>query len=186
MSDNYPAAIDFALGHEGGYVDDPRDPGGATDFGIDLATLQDFAKRYGLVHDGLNLDVNHDGRIDVRDIRMLDRDFAIAFYHEFVWLPQCLDQVRDPKIAAKLLDESINLGPTGMGRIVGNALTACGVRYVAVGQIGATTVALINTLDPMRLLTWLKRALVVNYERIVEVRPASQEFLKGWIARANA
>ena len=186
MGDNYSAAIDFALSHEGGYVDDPRDPGGATNFGITLVTLQDFAHRYGLVHDGLDLDVDHDGHIDVNDIRKMSRPFAVAFYREFVWLPQCLDQVLDAKVAAKLLDESINLGPTGMGRICGNALVANGQRSAVPGPIGASTVALINKVDPVRLLIWLKRALVVNYERIVEARPASQTFLKGWIARANA
>jgi type VI secretion system secreted protein VgrG len=190
LSDNYPAAFDFAMTHEVNgkhtYVDDPRDPGGPTAFGITLATLQDCARRYGLVHDGFNLDIDHEGHIDVRDIRAIDRPFAEAFYKEFVWLPQCLDKVLDGKVAAKLLDESINLGPTGMGRIVGNALVANGIRNASPGPIGASTVAEINKADPARFLTWLKRALVVNYERIVEARPASQEFLKGWIARANA
>ena len=185
MSDNYPSAIDFALSHEGGYVDDPRDPGGATNFGITLATLQDFVRRHGFVVDGLNLDVDHNGHIDVNDIRHLTRDVAVAFYREFVWRPQCLDKVADPKIAAKLLDESINLGPTGIGRIVTNALTACGARGVTTGPIAATAVALINAQDPARFLTWLRRALVVNYERIVEARPASEVFLKGWVTPSH-
>ena len=186
MSDNYPAAINFALSHEGGYVDDPRDPGGATNFGITLATLRDYADRYGLLHDGLDLDIDHSGHIDVGDIRKMDRDFAIAFYREFVWLPQCLDQIKDPKVAAKILDEGINLGPNGIGRIVATALSVSGVRGASPGPIGASTVALINKADPVRLLTWLKRGLEANYMRIVEARPASHVFLKGWIARANA
>jgi type VI secretion system secreted protein VgrG len=187
LSDNYPAAIDFALSHEGvGYVDDPRDPGGATRFGITLATLQDFVRRHGFIVDGIDLDVDHNGHIDVNDIRNMTREVAVAFFHEFVWVPQCLDKATDPKVAAKLLDESINLGPTGIGRIVSNALTACGARGVPNGPIAAAAVALINAQDPARFLTWLKRALVVNYERIVEARPASQVFLKDWIARANA
>ncbi len=34
MQDNFKRAIVFVLRHEGGYVNDPRDPGGETKFGI--------------------------------------------------------------------------------------------------------------------------------------------------------
>ena len=34
MNKNFDRAIDFVLRHEGGYVNDPRDPGGETNFGI--------------------------------------------------------------------------------------------------------------------------------------------------------
>jgi lysozyme family protein len=186
LADNFSAAIAIALSHEGGYVDDSRDPGGVTNFGITLATLQDFARRFGLVHDGLDLDVDHNGHIDINDIRKMDRAFATAFYREFVWLPYHLDQIHDAKLATKIFDEAINLGPGGIGRIVGNALTALGMRNAPSSAITSATVDLINRCDPVRLLVWLKRALVVNYERIVEARPASGEFLKGWIARANS
>lgn len=189
MADNFPAAIAVALVHEGGYVDDPRDPGGATNFGITLGTLQDYAKRFGLVHDGLNLDVNGDGHIDVRDIRQMTREFASAFYREFIWLPYHLDQIKDAAIATKIFDMSINLGPAGIGRVVSGALIANGARNSSnrpVGPIDMATIAAINAQDPVRLLVWLKRGLVANYQRIVEARPASSVFLKGWIARANS
>jgi hypothetical protein len=186
VADNYPVAIAFALTHEGSaYVDDPRDPGGATHFGITLGTLQDYAKRFGLAHDGLHLDVNSDGHIDVRDIRALGHDFAVAFYREFVWQPLFLGEVKDAKVAAKLLDEAINLGPRGIGRVVGGALIAAGIRN-APTSLTETTIGLINRLDPARYLVWLKRGLVANYENIVAAKPQDSVFLKGWIARANA
>ena len=34
MRENFPAAVAFVLAREGGYVNDPRDPGGETKFGI--------------------------------------------------------------------------------------------------------------------------------------------------------
>jgi len=34
MSDNFERCIAFVLRHEGGYVNDPRDPGGETKYGI--------------------------------------------------------------------------------------------------------------------------------------------------------
>ena len=36
---NFGACLDFVFEREGGYVDDPHDPGGATNMGITLATL---------------------------------------------------------------------------------------------------------------------------------------------------
>ena len=40
MSDTFKKALAHVLAHEGGYADHPDDPGGATNFGITLATLQ--------------------------------------------------------------------------------------------------------------------------------------------------
>ena len=45
MQTSLNAAIDLILSHEGGFVDDPRDPGGATNLGITLATYRRAATR---------------------------------------------------------------------------------------------------------------------------------------------
>lgn len=37
--DNFPPSVAFVFKHEGGYVDHPRDPGGATNLGITHNTL---------------------------------------------------------------------------------------------------------------------------------------------------
>lgn len=42
MQSNFDGVLSFVLAHEGGYVDHPRDPGGATNMGITLATLRDW------------------------------------------------------------------------------------------------------------------------------------------------
>jgi len=44
MKQNYKDAIDFILKWEGGYVDHPKDPGGATNHGITLKTARAFWK----------------------------------------------------------------------------------------------------------------------------------------------
>ena len=55
------------VAREGGYVNDPDDPGGATKFGVTLATLQ-----------RLGIDKTGDGRVDVADVRALTRADAEA------------------------------------------------------------------------------------------------------------
>ena len=42
---NFPEALRLVLKHEGGYVDHPQDPGGATNKGITIGTLSDWLKR---------------------------------------------------------------------------------------------------------------------------------------------
>lgn len=43
-SSSYDAALARVLAHEGGYTDDPRDPGGPTHFGITIADYRRYAK----------------------------------------------------------------------------------------------------------------------------------------------
>jgi len=43
---------------EGGYVNDPDDPGGATNFGVTIHTMR-----------RLGLDLNNDGDVDTADVK---------------------------------------------------------------------------------------------------------------------
>ncbi|MEC8572564.1 MAG: glycosyl hydrolase 108 family protein, partial [Pseudomonadota bacterium] len=51
------AIAEDIITREGGYVDDPDDPGGATKYGVTLATLR-----------RLGLDLTGDGQVDRRDV----------------------------------------------------------------------------------------------------------------------
>ncbi|MGL6210686.1 MAG: glycosyl hydrolase 108 family protein, partial [Paracoccaceae bacterium] len=59
------------VAREGGYVNDPDDPGGATNHGVTIGTLR-----------RLGLDVTGDGRIDTTDVRRLTRRQATDIYVE--------------------------------------------------------------------------------------------------------
>ena len=50
------------VAREGGYVNDPDDPGGATNYGVTIGTMK-----------SLGLDLNKDGRVDATDVKMLTR-----------------------------------------------------------------------------------------------------------------
>jgi lysozyme family protein len=58
MSD-FNQAVKVILQHEGGYVDNPNDPGGATNYGISLRFLADHPE---------SGDFNGDGEVDAEDI----------------------------------------------------------------------------------------------------------------------
>jgi len=57
------------LKHEGGFVDHPKDPGGATNRGVTIGTL----KRLGI-------DVNGDGDSDIADLRNLRESDAVRVF----------------------------------------------------------------------------------------------------------
>jgi len=56
---------DEILAREGGYVDDPDDLGGPTNYGVTLKTLQ-----------GLGLDLDADGDVDTDDLKQMTHDRA--------------------------------------------------------------------------------------------------------------
>ena len=57
------------VAREGGYVNDPDDPGGATNYGVTIGTMRRLGR-----------DLNGDGRVDTADVRALTRPQAVAIY----------------------------------------------------------------------------------------------------------
>ena len=70
------------VAREGGYVDDPDDPGRATNFGVTIHTMR-----------RLGLDLDRDGDIDRADVRRLTRaqaiDIFVRHYFERPGSPNC-------------------------------------------------------------------------------------------------
>ena len=56
---------------EGGFVNDPADPGGATNFGVTIHTLR-----------RLGLDLTGDGQVNEADVRSLTRPQAVEIFIE--------------------------------------------------------------------------------------------------------
>lgn len=82
---DFNQAVKLTLGWEGGYVNDPSDPGGETNFGI--------AKR------------NHPNV----DIRNLTVDGAIQIYQAEYW-NSLYEQIFSQTVANKLFDMGVNMG----------------------------------------------------------------------------
>ena len=86
------------VAREGGFVNDPDDPGGATNHGVTIHTMR-----------GLGLDLTGDGRVDVADVRALTRaqavDIFIRHYFEAPGLGR-LPEVLQPSV----FDMFVNAG----------------------------------------------------------------------------
>lgn len=105
-------ALSVVLAHEGGLVDDPRDPGGITNFGISIK----FAG-------SVNLDIDGDGRTTGEDIRALTRGQAAELYFTHFWRPLRCDAM-PPGLALLVFDGGVNQGRRTMARRLQRAVHA--------------------------------------------------------------
>lgn len=152
-------AIDYVLINEGGYCNNPKDPGGATNFGI-------------LQRDWPQV-----------EIAKITRDQAIAWYQPNYWDKMPYATVTSQQVATKLLDMHVNLGP---GAAVKIAQKALGFPDQSVdGLMGPHTVAAINAADPAKFLADLTSLLVAHYKQLEQANPDLVAFDHGWIARAT-
>jgi len=96
---NLEQALNFTLRWEGGYVNDPSDPGGKTKYGIS-------DRRDGKI-DG-NADIDGDGTGDV-SIEMISLDQATEIYRRYYWEPAGCSGLELP-LAVCVFDTAVNMG----------------------------------------------------------------------------
>ena len=93
MKNNFDACLRFVLQYEGGYVDHPADPGGATNLGITRATLAAWRKR----------------PVSKDDMRRLTRAEAAAIYRANYWDAIGGDTLA-PGVDLLAFDIAVNMG----------------------------------------------------------------------------
>jgi lysozyme family protein len=157
---SFPSAVSLVLAQEGGYVDDPRDPGGATNRGITLRTLERARGQ----------------AVRKADVRALSEDEARAIYRRFYW-----DAVRGDDLPAGLdlatFDIAVHSGPSRAGKLLQGAL---GVS--ADGAIGPVTLAAAATAPPERTI----RAVMGARLAMLKALPTWPAFGRGWRRRVAA
>ena len=149
--------IEVVLEHEGGYVNDPKDPGGETNFGI--------AKR---------------SHPDV-DIKNLTKEGAKEIYKEVYWdknkvesLPEYLWHI--------YFDMCVNQGKSRAVRIIQRAVNGKGGSLDVDGGLGPMTIAAI---DKSKVELGRVRAYRVKYYAdLVTKKPDLERFYFGWFKRA--
>lgn len=132
----FDAFIDRVLTHEGGYVNDARDPGGETKFGIAKRSYPNI------------------------DIKALTREQAISIYRRDFW-----DRVQGDKLprafAFQVLDAAVN---HGIGNAVRWMQRAAGVADD--GVIGPMTLAAVSRADPADLVLLFNAERLAFYTKL--------------------
>lgn len=162
--DRLATALEFTLRWEGGYVNHPADPGGATNKGVTKKVYDAYRRGKGL---GLN-DVRNISDAEVHDI-----------YENGYWR-----RAKCPDLAVDLdtvqFDTAVNMG---VGRAVKFMQKSTGC--VADGAWGPKTAAAVAACDPGKTLKTYCDTREAFYVGLVGRRPQMKVFMKGWMNRLN-
>lgn len=167
-------AINVILEHEGLLSDGAHDSGGLTKYGISLRYLKDE-----------KIDINKDGDSDKDDIRALSKQEAIAIYKKDWWDKYNYEAINDVKVATKIFDMAVNMGPIEAHKLTQQALNHLLMSKLQVdGVLGAKTIASINAQHEGDMLQELREEQKDFYLRLITNKPALKIYEKGWLARA--
>lgn len=167
---------------EGGYVNDPDDPGGATNFGVTIHTMR-----------RLGLDLTGDGQISAMDVKALTLKQAVDIFKKYYFYQPKIDQL--PKaLQASVFDMQVNAGSTAI-KLLQRLLVKFGQNLVADGALGPQTLRAAQIVwdnAPDHLVDAYGIARRNYYYRLADRRPASRKYASrrnggkgGWITRAE-
>ena len=170
------------VAREGGYVNDPDDPGGATNFGVTLATLQ-----------RLGIDKTGDGRVDGADVRRRTEAQAVEIYLDHYFQRPGIGALPEA-VQASVFDMYVNAGANAI-KILQRLVTRMGFPATDDGMIGPATIRAATQADlaaPGYFADAYGIARRNYYYALGDARPASRKFARskaggkgGWITRAE-
>lgn len=170
------------VAREGGYVNDPDDPGGATNFGVTLGTMQ-----------RLGLDITGDGRVTEADVRRLSRAQAVQIFTTHYFLRPRIAEL-PPALHATVFDMYVNAGANAV-KILQRLLMDMRQEVAVDGIIGPQTIAAAaraQAAAPDHLADAYGIARRNYYFALADRRPASRKYARrrdggkgGWIRRAE-
>ncbi|MEL7513642.1 MAG: holin-associated N-acetylmuramidase [Pseudomonadota bacterium] len=170
---------------EGGYVNDPDDPGGATKYGVTIHTMR-----------RLGLDLDGDGRITAQDVQRLSMAEAVEIFLRHYFKGPKIDRLPE-RLRPSVFDMYVNAGSNAI-KILQRLLNETGLEgadLVVDGVIGPQTLKAAHLADK-EMGVYLRDAYGIArrdyYYRIADNRPASRKYARrrnggkgGWITRAE-
>lgn len=176
MSDIIEQMIETTIGKEGGYVNDPADPGGETMWGVTARV----ARKHGYTG----------------PMRDLPRDKAVAIYRQEYAIGPGFAAVSeiDGPVGAELFDTGVNMGPAVASLWFQQALNALndgGSLYADIredGTVGPGTLAAFRSYMAKRgpdaegvMLKALNCLQGARYLELARMRAANERFEFGWL-----
>lgn len=156
----FDRAVDEVLRAEGGFVDHPDDPGGATNYGITRATLEEVRGR----------------PVTVDEVRALTRAEAIDIYRRRYWTPIRGDEL-PAAVAYVTFDGAVHSGVRQASKWLQRALAV-----EADGRIGPITVGAAQAADA----TVVVQRILEQRQGFLQRLSTWATFGRGWTARLAA
>lgn len=150
-------AIKIILKHEGGYVNDPDDPGGETMMGISKKAYPHLAIK-----------------------ELTQKDVEDIYYRDY-WLKGKVEKLPQ-ELRLIYFDMVVNMGKSRAVKILQTAVTAKGIKTVVDGGIGPKTIS--NTLKSGLEEERLRSYRVKYYADLVNRKPKLGKYWYGWYRRA--
>lgn len=160
-SPKFQRCVQFVVREEGGFVNDPKDPGGATKYGISIRS-----------HRADIGDLDQDGDVDADDVKILTIGQAIDIYAEEYWAAIRGEELPEP-MALALLDTAVNCG---VSRAVRLLQRATGLEQD--GILGPATLAQAKAFGTAN-------KLLQERKRFYRSLPGFARFGNGWTARVS-
>lgn len=155
MSTNSIIAIERVLVHEGGYVNDPEDPGGETNWGITVKVARDSGFH--------------------ADMETMNKNEAILIYRRAYWNRMRCDEMPFA-VAFQVFDAGVN---HGIHRSIQWLQRECGATVD--GVIGPQTLERIVATDPVRLIMGFNATRITFYTNLDHFN----RFGRGWMNRMS-
>jgi lysozyme family protein len=163
MQSNFDAALSAVLKHEGGYVDHPSDPGGATNLGITHKVLAKWRK------------VSPWWKLDKSEVKNITRSEAAAIYRANYW-----DAIKGDELPSgvdyAVFDYAVNSGPARAAKALQRI-----VKAKVDGAVGPETVGLTGKLAASDIINLLCDERMTFLQRL----STFGVFGKGWTARVK-
>ncbi|MEW9920669.1 holin-associated N-acetylmuramidase [Marimonas sp. MJW-29] len=171
------------VAREGGFVNDPDDPGGATKYGVTIQTMR-----------RLGLDLDGDGQVNVTDVRNLSRAQAVDIFIAHYFERPRIGELPAP-LQPSVFDMYVNAGANAV-KILQRLLGQMELEVAVDGVLGPVSLGAAHEairMAPDHLVDAYGIARRNYYFRLADRRPASRKYARtraggkgGWITRAEA
>lgn len=171
---NFLIAYKKTLAHEGGYVNDPDDPGGETYKGVARAMHKDWTG--WAIIDAAKNDSTFPKNLDNNE----KLNEAIQdFYEKKFWNPIKATDIQSQLVAESIFDFGVNAGVKTSAKLAQKV-----VGVVQDGWIGPITLRALNSFNKKHFLSAFTVQKIRRYVDIIEKKPVMKKYLFGWIRRA--
>jgi lysozyme family protein len=157
MKNNFEQCLALVLKHEGGFVNNPYDPGGMTNLGVTKATWESWTGKPATE----------------AEMKALGPADVLPLYRKQYW-----DKVRGDELPMGVdyvvFDCAVNAGPSRAAKILQSV-----IEVPSDGMIGPKTIAKVNETNPRDVVTlYCEKRL-----EFLQMLPTFDKFGKGWSRR---